>query len=208
MKTEELLKKLMETIGSAVENAVVRATAQVNRGVCAGSVTYHAATPDPKRDATLPEVMRAVRDAYHENGLEIDITTDTGATLFFQTFLHACRVKACEDGGRCVNIVGLLSYEPTACSDGSGLWLRPCGRDRDFNRLPAAISLSQSLSSLAKKRRAARQAPFDLPAAKKANEKANAETENEKRSVSFTASTNPARKCANWKQCPCFLASR
>ena len=207
MKTEELLQKLIETIGSAVENAVVKATAQVNRGVCAGSVTYHAATPNPERDATLVDVMAAVRDAYRENGLVIDVSTDDGATLFFQTFLHACKVLACEDGGRCVNILGLLSYEPTADKDGRRLWLQPIAHNRDFNTLPATLSLSQSLSTLAKKRRKARRSPFDLPAAKVAAEKTEA-CAGTKRPVSFMASVKPARRCVHWETCPGFVEAK
>lgn len=157
MELENFLEQLKRTIAEAVgEAAKIQASANVNRGACAGSVTY---SVKPTRTANEFEALRLVHDAYDANGLEIDLGTPEGARMFFRVFLEA--VKSLVSENQCVNIVDRLHYEPRCYKNGRGAYMYPTAKSAEFNRLPCEIALDKSPSFLGRQKARARREPYD-----------------------------------------------
>ena len=157
MEHEDFIERLKNTINELMGAvAKIQVAANVNRGTCAGSVTYSA---KPTRTADEFEAVWLVREAYAENGLEIDLDTPEGARMFFKVFLEA--VKTLVSQNLRVNIVDRLVYEPRCYNDGRGAHMQPIASSTEFNRLPCEIALDKSPSFLGRQKARARREPYD-----------------------------------------------
>ena len=157
MELDDFLERLKNTINElmgAVAN--IQVAASVNRGVCAGSVTY---TVKPTRTASEYEALRLVHDAYAANGVALDLETPEGARMFFRVFLEA--VKSIVSENQRVNIVDRLVYEPRCYEDGRGAYMCPIAKSAEFNRLPCEVALDKSPSFLGRQKARARREPYD-----------------------------------------------
>ena len=160
METDELIAKLHELLDESEDRRrPIRATATINRGMCAGSVTYDTKPVCTRREA---EVVCTVRKAYAANGLRIDMKTDKGVSTFFRVFMEACR-NVCSENGR-VSIGGLLVFEAQVYAK---LHDKARGRmmakmvNSDFNALPNKVRLDISRKLLECRKSDAKAQPFD-----------------------------------------------
>jgi len=160
MEAQEAIKLICETLVAAFGNAAEKTlpvTASVNRGTCAGSVTY---SVKPERTLDEAEIVKLVRDAYAANGLTIDMASDAGVHTFFRVFLEACR-NACSDNER-VQIAHLLVFEPQVYADDANrAWMKPLMVNSDFNGLPSKVQLASSRAFIRRKRQAAAAKPYN-----------------------------------------------
>lgn len=160
METDELIATICDALHafSGSKGRPIRATTTVNRGMCAGTVTYDT---KPVRTCREAEIVRTVREAYAANGLRIDMKTDKGVSTFFRVFMEACR-NVCSENGR-VSIGGLLVFEAQVYAK---LHDKERGRmmakmvNSDFNALPNKVRLDISRKLLECERAKAKAKPF------------------------------------------------
>jgi len=159
MTNGELLEGIRAALREALGGAggTIRAHASVNRGVCAGSVSY---ATRPTRRVDIGEVMCLVREAYAANDCTIDLKTDAGSELFGRIFLEA--VKEFVGKNMVVDLVGRLRFEPRVYAGRPGAaWMCPVACNAEFNRLPSEVDVAQSPSFIRRHRAAARKRPYD-----------------------------------------------
>ena len=159
METDELIAKLHELLDESEDRRrPIRATATINRGMCAGSVTYDTKPVYTRREA---EVVRTVREAYAARGLRINMETDKGVSTFFRVFMEACR-NVCSENGR-VSIGGLLVFEAevyASLRDRARGWMNAKMVNSDFNALPNKVRLDISRKLLECEKAKAKAKPF------------------------------------------------